>query len=534
MPHIKTTILVCFTVCYLFSNEYLVSLKGLPKEEQKAYPVIEVIQDVCLILCDNTVLDQLKKQKRAFSLLDSNPQKQSYNYYVVYPMAEPSESIAKTGTIIEETDNILIIKVPTQKIDAFLALKVERMLIDFSPYIFRDVVPIELLNRSDDHNDLIEKVVAKVSKDSIRSYVKHMQEMKTRKARSNHDIVPPWLEAKCKELGADSVYRQKVSNGSYGDNVVAVLFGKDKSMSEYCLMGGHSDAVVSGAPAAGADDNASGTAATLEALRVFSQCSCDKTIQFIAFNAEEVGLVGSRVFAQTARKNNEKIIGGCINCDMIGYTKTTPTIFVHYRTSVSGNEELARLFAKSAHKYVPKLNVELLTSSDVQGASDQASFWRSGYPSFLAIEAKGFNSSQFPLCKNYHRKGDLLDDPGGLNDSELMTNTTRAAVATLADLAEISGTAISKKSIDKNKKRFTITQKGKKGLKINFSINAPSAFVSISIYNTAGKEIATVAPQKYSQGTHLIDLSLGNTATGLYYCVCQLEETIQHIPYISF
>ena len=67
----------------------------------------------------------------------------------------------------------------------------------------------------------------------------------------------------------------------------------------------------------GVTDDGSGTAAVMELARIMSQYEFEKTIVFVAFAGEEMGLVGSSLYARKARKENQ-IIDGVLNNDIIG------------------------------------------------------------------------------------------------------------------------------------------------------------------------------------------------------------------------
>ena len=93
------------------------------------------------------------------------------------------------------------------------------------------------------------------------------------------------------------------------DSVVASVEGSVHP-HDIVLIGGHLDSIndLGGRLAPGADDNASGIAAVSEVLRVMlaSGFRPQRTLQFIAYAAEEVGLRGSRAIAreyQLAGKN---------------------------------------------------------------------------------------------------------------------------------------------------------------------------------------------------------------------------------------
>ena len=126
-------------------------------------------------------------------------------------------------------------------------------------------------------------------------------------------------------------------------NVIATYEGS-KNPSQVYVIGGHLDATGNldptlnwdtdwpAAKAQGADDNASGVAATLEIARVLSDpqnnFSPDFTIKFIAFGAEErhpaynnENHLGSKHYVQEAFGKGEDVLGTYV-LDMIGYNST--------------------------------------------------------------------------------------------------------------------------------------------------------------------------------------------------------------------
>ncbi len=97
-------------------------------------------------------------------------------------------------------------------------------------------------------------------------------------------------------------------------NVVGELTGTTTPGNIY-VVGGHYDHLEGDRP--GGDDNASGTAGVLEAARVLSQYRFESTIRFIAFNAEEDGLFGSKDYVDNHVIPGGENIVGMINMDMI-------------------------------------------------------------------------------------------------------------------------------------------------------------------------------------------------------------------------
>jgi len=110
-------------------------------------------------------------------------------------------------------------------------------------------------------------------------------------------------------------------------NVVGVLRGTGSLRDEWVLIGAHYDhvGVVDDMIHNGADDNASGTAALLELARALAaHAAADgfgspdrRSLMFIAFGAEEAGLVGSYHFCQEPLVPLASV-SAMLNLDMIG------------------------------------------------------------------------------------------------------------------------------------------------------------------------------------------------------------------------
>lgn len=90
---------------------------------------------------------------------------------------------------------------------------------------------------------------------------------------------------------------------------------KIKAKHDIIVISAHHDSVA-GAP--GANDNASGTAMTLELARVFKTIPSDTEIRFITFGAEELGLLGSNHYVDQLSANEISRIKANFNLDMVG------------------------------------------------------------------------------------------------------------------------------------------------------------------------------------------------------------------------
>lgn len=85
-------------------------------------------------------------------------------------------------------------------------------------------------------------------------------------------------------------------------NIIAELKGTTHP-DEIVLVGGHYDTVPD---VSGASDNAGGTAITLELARVFSEKGSKRTLRFIAWGSEEMGLDGSNLYAKKLKKGDKE------------------------------------------------------------------------------------------------------------------------------------------------------------------------------------------------------------------------------------
>jgi hypothetical protein len=138
--------------------------------------------------------------------------------------------------------------------------------------------------------------------------------------------------------------------------------------------------------APGVSDNASGVAAVLELARVMSQYQFDKSVVFIAFSAEEVGLNGSQAYAAKAKQEKMQI-EAVLNNDIIGNDVAGNGRSANNRLRVfsegpedSPSRSLARYTKEIAERYLPSMTVDLVFRRDRFGrGGDHTSFNREGF-----------------------------------------------------------------------------------------------------------------------------------------------------------
>ncbi|UUZ46724.1 M20/M25/M40 family metallo-hydrolase [Massilia sp. B-10] len=184
---------------------------------------------------------------------------------------------------------------------------------------------------------------------------------------------------------SDISVTQFTHSGYNQKSVIATITGTDNA-AEVIVIGGHLDSVGSGSGetmrAPGADDDASGLASMTEAFRalIASNYKPRRTIKFIGYAAEEVGLRGSAAIAQNFKANNVNVVGS-MQLDMTNYKGSPSDIWIYtdYTDSLQ-NDFLAKLVAA----YQPGVTVGY--SKCGYACSDHASWYNQGYPASFPFE----------------------------------------------------------------------------------------------------------------------------------------------------
>jgi PKD repeat protein len=204
-------------------------------------------------------------------------------------------------------------------------------------------------------------------------------------------------------------------------NVIGEITG-ETNPDDIFIIGAHLDDVQN---TPGADDNASGSVATLLAAELLSEYDFNCTVRFAFWTGEEQGLLGSDAYAQRSFDEEENILG-YLNLDMIAYntTDTAPDIDLIYNSSIRPTRELAQLMSDVIEAYSLDLIPEMINSKS--GDSDHASFWDRGYTSILTIE------DQDDFSPFYHTE---YDTPTNTN----LAYFTEAVKASLATFLHMSG-----------------------------------------------------------------------------------------------
>jgi bacterial leucyl aminopeptidase len=238
-------------------------------------------------------------------------------------------------------------------------------------------------------------------------------------------------------------FTELTEEGSYYlDNVEAELVGSE--LREMVLITAHLDSTAANStfngrqydpkadPAPGGDDDGSGIASVLAAARAIKKLSAIKrpkrTIRFVLFNAEEVGLVGSGEYARDQRALRAPIVA-VYQMDMMGYSREAPRTYeIHAGADSKDVQDRSLVLAERIGSLSEEVSPNLpapqiylnqgLAQQDKDPAynrSDQHSFHLVRYAACAATEdffaGPRPDSPQSEGNPNYHQTSDTFVDP---------------------------------------------------------------------------------------------------------------------------
>ncbi|MBK7173392.1 MAG: M20/M25/M40 family metallo-hydrolase [Bacteroidales bacterium] len=231
---------------------------------------------------------------------------------------------------------------------------------------------------------------------------------------SVQNLAAAFIKQQFEAYGLEARYQDYSATGR---NIIGWKTGVKYPDKKYIICA-HYDNMPTALIAPGADDNASGVVAVMEAARILAPYTSEYTLEFAAWDEEEIGLVGSAAYADSAAMAGMQIMG-VLNFDMISWDSNGD-----FRMTIgtnSGSQSLTNDYESVMGIYTPAINWNY---TDIT-ASDHASFWNQGYPAILGIE-------EYPDDFNayYHTPQDLFDN---LN-IPYFQKMVQAAIAGLASL----------------------------------------------------------------------------------------------------
>jgi leucyl aminopeptidase len=282
-----------------------------------------------------------------------------------------------------------------------------------------------------DQSSLVAPMVAQVQEISIRTMIESLSNFNTRYyktetgVKSSEFIRDTWADL---AKNRTDVKVELFKHPSWPQaSIIMTIQGSEKS-DEIVIVGGHADSISGmfggSSRAPGADDNASGIATITEVIRVLMQNDFKpkRTVQFMGYAAEEVGLLGSKEIAATYKNKAKKVVG-VMQLDMTLNKGTADKDIVMMADYTNGaqNEFLGKLI----DEYV---KVPWGYSRCGYGCSDHASWTNNGFPASIPFE-----STMEDINHKIHTANDTLQNAGG--DAKHAAKFAKLATAFVVELA---------------------------------------------------------------------------------------------------
>ncbi len=276
----------------------------------------------------------------------------------------------------------------------------------------------------------IQSAVNEVNEENLRSTVSWLSSFTTRDSRQpdpNRHVNE--MQARLETMMAQAKVPwevEQISHKSTKQNTLHVrLIGRDRPQ-EVIVLGAHMDSINGswggssrGAP--GADDNASGSANLVEALRILmKQQQSARTIDFFWYAGEEQGLLGSAEIAKAYKASNRDVVA-VLQLDM--------TLFPGSGEFVLGS--MTDFTSAWLRDYLRAMNgvyfnFRIIDDQCGYGCSDHASWFRQGYPTLMPFEAT-FDAMNHKI----HTVNDVIFEQSNFKHSAMFT---RIALVMAMDL----------------------------------------------------------------------------------------------------
>ncbi|WP_094745840.1 M20/M25/M40 family metallo-hydrolase [Vaginella massiliensis] len=268
---------------------------------------------------------------------------------------------------------------------------------------------LSVLNFNITEDEWVNQLINQVKEENIESLILAFESIHTRHHLSTtNNVGMDYIKNKWQEIidasGRNDLKVEFFTHRNTPQKSVIFTIEGNEEASEFIIIGGHADSIVSASwsgnyelRSPGADDNASGIATITEALRVLVENGFKpkKTIQIMAFAAEEVGLVGSNEIA-TKYKNEGKNVKAYVQFDMTNYKGSTKDVYI--TTDSYNSNDLNLFLVELMEHYNSKADQNAFTYGYTvcnYGCSDHASWANRGFPSAFPFEASFHDSNPY-------------------------------------------------------------------------------------------------------------------------------------------
>jgi leucyl aminopeptidase len=281
--------------------------------------------------------------------------------------------------------------------------------------------------------DDVSKAITQVDELNIKSSIQTLSQYRNRFYQAQTGLQSQqWVHNTWADLGSETegFSVSLFEHSSWLQPSVIATWEGSEAPDEIIVIGGHGDSISgyfdrANSRAPGADDNASGIAAITETIRslIASGYQPKKTLKFMSYAAEEVGLKGSNEIANLFQREKKTVVA-VMQLDMTNHT-TTPNQIAFIRDNT--NDQLSEFTKDLVSTYLPELSV--IDETCGYACSDHASWTQAGYRSVFPFEAatKAMNGK-------IHTPEDLISYSN--NSAHHASHFARLATAFMIEIAK--------------------------------------------------------------------------------------------------
>lgn len=294
-----------------------------------------------------------------------------------------------------------------------------------------------------DNQATVDPWLAQVQHANIYNTIAHLSGYQNRYyASSDGKTAAEWIRTTWQNLAGDRADVTSelfaCANCSTQPSVILTIRGTELP-NEIVVLGAHLDSINGSAGgsvaqrAPGADDDASGIATLTEVLRIAMANGWKprRTVKFMGYAAEEVGLRGSNAIARAHKSAGANVVA-VLQMDMTNY-KVGTTVDMRLVTDYS-NPELKLFLTNLFDTYLAPRGMIRGTDTCGYACSDHASWTSAGYPAGFFFEA-GTGATSGGAFPSIHTSNDTLANMG--NSAQ---NSAKFAQLGLAFLGEAAKT----------------------------------------------------------------------------------------------
>ncbi|OXA44308.1 Leucine aminopeptidase A [Folsomia candida] len=281
------------------------------------------------------------------------------------------------------------------------------------------------------YHELIADALKNIRTSRIKNFIDRLDDFPNRYCNNSNGVAAQkWLEETVKAAVNETRYRGRVTVRNFvhswpQNSIIVRIEGSHIVLRhDVVILGAHFDSINIDDPmngiAPGSDDNGSGSATVLEALRIIiaSGIVPRRSIEFQWYAAEEIGRRGSMDIAEDYADRRVKVVA-MLNFDVVGFREGPNQIGIVTDYTSPKLSTFVRLVVDRYCAY-PWINIQC-----GYACSDHASFTHHGF--------HASDGSEYPENPDFHTLKDTLDKVSFDKIAEFV----KLAVAAVIEIAEV-------------------------------------------------------------------------------------------------